>query len=166
MKKSFIEILGIISIFVLVVFTSGCTSTLSYNKSNVSFDYPSNWNVTNDTLDNSHIEVINESNETSIEYPQVNLNQTDGDGITTLERTLLMDSFDISANASNSSEYTLNGYDIIEHNHTSNSSFYRECFIIVGEGSDRETYFLQVISNSSNTCNNCYDTIINSICFY
>lgn len=51
MIKKFGSILGVVSILVLIVFVSGCTNSGSdsikhYENSNFSFDYPSDWNIT------------------------------------------------------------------------------------------------------------------------
>ena len=74
MKKYFIFVIAIVA---LVVMASGCTSqngnnttaTKAYSANGISFNYPANWTVTNDTTNN---------NTTLIALGDVDFNQTNG----------------------------------------------------------------------------------------
>ena len=74
MKKYFIFVIAIVA---LVVLASGCTSqngnnttaTKAYSANGISFNYPDNWTVTNDTTNN---------NTTIIALGDVDFNQTNG----------------------------------------------------------------------------------------
>jgi hypothetical protein len=74
MKKYFIFVIAIVA---LVVMASGCTSqngnnttaTKAYSANGISFNYPDNWTITNDTSNN---------NTTLIALGDVDFNQTNG----------------------------------------------------------------------------------------
>lgn len=74
MKKYFIFVIAIVA---LVVLASGCTSqngnnttaTKAYSANGISFNYPDNWTITNDTTSN---------NTTLIALGDVDFNQTNG----------------------------------------------------------------------------------------